>query len=84
MSFRIKIESREINFSEAKEFAEFHKLWNCFETSAKTGEGIDDAFMEISQIIYKIHVANTIDNEEEPVVDLKIPKPGPPLWNCLC
>ena len=42
---------REVSEDEAKQFAEYHGI-NCFETSAKSGYRVDEAFTCLTQTIY--------------------------------
>ncbi len=55
--------AREVSEKEAKEFAAHHKI-SSFETSAKTGKNVEEAFASLSQTVYdKIQV--NIDNSKQ-------------------
>ena len=43
------VEEREVQKERAIEFAKTHAIHKCFETSAKTGEGVDDLFQYMLQ-----------------------------------
>ena len=52
-------EEREITFDRAIEFARAHKISKCFETSAKTGNNVEDVFGCAIKEVYK----NTVKDE---------------------
>ena len=49
-------EEREITFDRACEFARAHKISKCFETSAKTGNNVEDVFGCAIKEVYKNQV----------------------------
>jgi predicted GTPase len=52
-------ESQEVGFNEAREFANLHHS-EYRQTSAKTGEGIDDLFKSIGSMLLKNRVDTTV------------------------
>eukprot|EP00826_Nyctotherus_ovalis_P044122 TRINITY_DN4740_c0_g1_i4.p1 TRINITY_DN4740_c0_g1~~TRINITY_DN4740_c0_g1_i4.p1 ORF type:complete len:132 (-),score=29.73 TRINITY_DN4740_c0_g1_i4:151-546(-) len=59
-------ESREVSVDEAKEFARTHQLIEYYETSAKTGEAITEAFTHIAKLLFlSIEEESTLDDMEE-------------------
>ena len=54
-------EEREITFDRAIEFAKAHKISKCFETSAKTGNNVEDVFACAIKEVYK----TTVQSAEE-------------------
>ena len=57
-------EEREITFDRAVEFARAHKISKVFETSAKTGNNVEELFGCAIKEIYKTTVVE--DEEDEP------------------
>ena len=60
-------DKREVSTAEAQDFADTHSL-SFFETSALSGDRIDDAFMETAHAVYAKMVAGKIDVTPPPQV----------------
>ena len=60
-------DKREVSTAEAQDFAETHSL-SFFETSALSGDRVDDTFMETAHAVYEKMVAGKIDVTPPPQV----------------
>ena len=50
-----KEEEREVATSKGEQFAREKGLHGFFETSAKTGEGVEETFMSAARMLFKMH-----------------------------
>jgi small GTP-binding protein len=67
-------EKESINDEKIKEFENKHNI-KCFKTSAKTGEGIENAFLELAKEISAVHHMET-KKQQENIGNLEIKKNG--------
>ena len=72
-------EEREVKFERAIEFTKSHNIQKCFETSAKSGDNVEEVFSCAGQELFVQHKNDNNSNDESSSPDptTKQPKDDP-------
>ena len=56
---------REVSTTKGEQFAREKGLHGFFETSAKTGEGVEDTFMSAARMLFKMHYREIREKQQK-------------------